>query len=54
MIYSANKYSFAHLTIAKREKNAIDKIVLIMYITIISIKKKSNLSIFYKNNLLLL
>ena len=31
MINAADEYSFAHLPIAKKEKNAIEKVVLLIY-----------------------
>lgn len=48
MTYTAEKYSFAHLPIAEKEKNAIDKIISSIYKDNIQIKRKRNLFTFYK------
>lgn len=53
MTNSVDKYSFTNLLIAKKEKNAREKIVLLMYKNNMQIKKK-DLSTFHKANLLLL
>ena len=50
----ADKYSFAYLPIAKREKNAMEKIVLSMYKDNMQMKRERDLSAFHKVNLPLL
>lgn len=48
MTNAIKDYSFAHLSIAKGEKDTIEKIVSSMYKDNIQIKKEENLSAFYK------
>lgn len=52
--YVIEKYSFTHLSIIKREKDAIEKIISSMYKDNMPIRKKGDLSTFHKINFLLL
>lgn len=54
IINAVDKYSFTYLPLAKREKNIIKKIVSFIYKDNMQIRKKRDLFIFYKVNLLLL
>lgn len=50
--YAAKEYFFTLLSIVKKEKNAIKKIILSIYKDNIYIRRERDLSIFYKFNLL--
>lgn len=54
IINAVDKYFFAYLPMAKREKNIEKKIISSIYKDNMQIRRKKNLSTFYKFNLLLL
>ena len=51
---AADEYIFIFLPIAKKKKNAIKKVILSLYKDNMQIKRKRDLSTFYKVNSLLL